>query len=140
MSEQKLPVSENREVGWMADRAVAEPMIVAVPPAVLAAPSWSEFWSCYALSLVFGMLGFCLSCCLAPSQAGRLGSRAGISSGIFIAGVYLCVYQLRQSSRDYWLVSIALLVIGVFGIYHNVNRMRQCDAAGSFGPNSDSQC
>ena len=70
-----------------------------------------EFFCFYLVSLVFGLIGFLISLCIASTHAARLGSRAGFSSGLLFSGVYMLFANYARVDQE---TATTMIAVGAF--------------------------
>jgi uncharacterized membrane protein len=76
-------------------------------------------YSFYLISMLFGLLGFLISLCVASTHAARLGARAGFSSALLFSGIYMITANAQvDSDTQVTVIAIGALfaMVGVVGL------------------------
>lgn len=83
----------------------------------------------YLTSLVFGLIGFLISLCIASTHAARLGARAGFSSGLLFSGIYMLFANYGMADSETTTTFIAMgaffAFLGLLGLSHSMRAWRR---------------
>lgn len=94
----------------------------------------SEFFGFFCLSMLFGLIGFLISLCIAATHAGRLGARAGFGIALCFSGFYTLFtwgdsVDAHEYSTFYYAISFLIILLGSVtfgrsvGLYRRLKRM-----------------